>query len=464
LSASDAAGAGLVLPRLPVSSLLLLVWLSGALAVASTLVIAARRVRRLEQNAPAFPEGVVLHMARQVARELQVRTPFRVLRGARNSMPMTWGAWRPVLLLPAGAERWPAARLLAVLRHELAHVARRDALTQLVGELACVLHWFDPLTWLAAKRQRIEREHACDDLVLSCGAAASAYAQELVNLARSLRAQRATSLAAMAMAKSAGLRDRLTAVLDEGRNRQQLTVRLAVRVALITALATLPVMALTPGAAAAPSPVGAANPRDEVTPTVAGTPDPVAERSADREPPLDTPGLPLATPTSVESVQHPRIRGVSPGRTAAAGPAAQLRTDADLIARVLRQAARHSLTDNDMAELLIVAAQSGALEVAEARTAYLEAAKSLESSYELRRSLQAAVATGKLDEPATGVVLEAARAIDSDYERAELLLQVLQANPLTAGLRASFLAALDGIQSSWEHGRVASALMRQTGR
>ena len=39
-----------------------------------------------------------------------------------------------------------------------------------------IVFWFDPLVWVAAHQMRVEREHACDDYVLRCGAVASTYA------------------------------------------------------------------------------------------------------------------------------------------------------------------------------------------------------------------------------------------------------------------------------------------------
>ena len=58
-----------------------------------------------------------------------------------------------------------------VIVHELAHLKRHDiALGYVIAGLH-ILHWFNPLVWLAFHRMRVDRELACDALALS-------YAQE----------------------------------------------------------------------------------------------------------------------------------------------------------------------------------------------------------------------------------------------------------------------------------------------
>ena len=80
-----------------------------------------------------------------------------------------------------------AGELEAVLAHELAHVWRFDALTQLVAQVACAVYWFHPLVWLAARRVRIEAERACDALVVRAGMLPPDYAGDLLEIARTMR-------------------------------------------------------------------------------------------------------------------------------------------------------------------------------------------------------------------------------------------------------------------------------------
>jgi beta-lactamase regulating signal transducer with metallopeptidase domain len=129
-------------------------------------------------------------------------------------------------------------------RYPQAGGQRRYSLTQLVADVGCALYWFHPGAWLAARRLRMEREHACDDVVLLGSARASAFAHELLEIARTMRARPLLSRAALAMAQRSRLRARLVAVLeDRPRAARVLGALLApIAVAALTLVMTLAVV------------------------------------------------------------------------------------------------------------------------------------------------------------------------------------------------------------------------------
>ena len=102
------------------------------------------------------------------------------------------------------------------------------------------MHWFDPLAWLAARRLRIEAEHACDDLVLLAGSRPSLYAGHLLEVARALRAALPSPALTLPMARRPQLSDRIAAILDEARDRRPPGRAAAVAVALFAAAVVLP--------------------------------------------------------------------------------------------------------------------------------------------------------------------------------------------------------------------------------
>jgi hypothetical protein len=169
-------------------------------------------------------------------------------------MPQTWGTLRPAILLPADADDWPRERRRVVLMHELAHVKRKDCLTQAMAQIACALYWFNPLVWIAARRLRMERELACDDQVLGTGTRASDYADLLLDTARSIRSGSCSSLTAVAMARRSQLEGRLLAILDPSLNRKGLNRTGGSLVVLSLALIILPLASLRPTAQTKASP------------------------------------------------------------------------------------------------------------------------------------------------------------------------------------------------------------------
>ncbi len=215
----------------------LAVWFSGAVIILLSVAVGRLRLRALRRAAQSLSNGDWLAVLRLLCDELRIGRPVTLLQSADDVMPITWGWWQPVILLPAEADQWSLERRRVVLLHELAHVKRWDCLTQMIARLACAAYWFNPLVWVAARRMCIERERACDDLVLNGGCKASEYAAHLVEIARTFR--RVPQVAAIAMARSRGLERRVVAILDDHRNRHRVAKTTAALMALAVAGAGL---------------------------------------------------------------------------------------------------------------------------------------------------------------------------------------------------------------------------------
>ena len=203
--------------------LLLIGWVFGAAVTAAWFLLGTRRVRRIRlASVPA---------------DFGLETPARIRLSEAAPVPMVCGIWRQTIVLPAAARDWPDARLRAVLLHETAHIGRNDLRTQLLGQIACCLYWFQPLAWLALKRLSIERERACDDAVLAGGISATDYATHLMELARSLGRG---GIGVPAMAESSGLEGRVRELLDDNRSRSPLSWRAALAIASILVVFLFP--------------------------------------------------------------------------------------------------------------------------------------------------------------------------------------------------------------------------------
>src|SRR5205085_6328132 len=105
------------------------------------------------------------------------------------SAPVTVGILQPGVLLPESVATWTTAQVESALAHERAHVAARDNLAQLVGAIAVALHWWNPLTWAAARSARAARERAADDAAVLAGIAPVVLAEGILASAREMRAR-----------------------------------------------------------------------------------------------------------------------------------------------------------------------------------------------------------------------------------------------------------------------------------
>ena len=259
---------------------LLLVWMAGALAILGRLVLGLIAVQWMARRTERVIDAPWLPQARSLAAGLGI-SRITFLRSGRAAMPIACGILRPAVLMPSDADDWPADRLRIVLLHELAHVKRRDCLTHVLAQIACAAYWFNPLAWIAARHVRTERERACDDLVLASGTRGSDYADQLIEVARVMRAGRFPSViagASLAMAHRSQLEGRLMAILDPSVPRTGLSRMRTAAATLVFAIAIMPLASLQPWSVEARAPqtpaVAAQAPQPRPVPGPASAPQP----------------------------------------------------------------------------------------------------------------------------------------------------------------------------------------------
>lgn len=204
ISVTQSTWKGWIVVAIGIVAILLLVqMLLGLLAVWHV----ARHAEELKQD-DAMRE---LDAARDA---LALDKEVRLLRSARISVPVIWGVFKPVLLLPADVVTWPVERLRVVLLHELAHLKRYDGVSLLLTRIAVSLFWFHPLAWTLERAGRSECERACDDLVLASDVKPSEYADHLLAIARSMPTFDPFRSVTLAMSRKSQLEGRLLSILQ----------------------------------------------------------------------------------------------------------------------------------------------------------------------------------------------------------------------------------------------------------
>jgi TonB family protein len=218
------------------------VWAGGAVVSLAVLFVGALWLSWLGSRSTAANDqwGESL---KSICAELGFERRVRILVTSHPALLVTWGAFAPVILLPADARSWSSERIRLVLAHEVAHLVRRDWTIQLGAEIVRAINWFNPLFWFACRTLRSESEHACDDIVLDLGIGGTSYASHLIDLARTFSVHGRTWLPAPSIARPSTLERRVRAMLNPQVDRRPVSMlRRALLAAVLMAIA-LPIAA-----------------------------------------------------------------------------------------------------------------------------------------------------------------------------------------------------------------------------
>jgi beta-lactamase regulating signal transducer with metallopeptidase domain len=256
---TNAATAGTLLPRRLCALGLFALWSMGSPLIMARFLIGWTRLWRFARHCSEPREESLRATLDTILAQADFQRPIQVLQAATSesaAVPMTWGVWRPVLLLPANLTQWPQERLRVAVLHELAHIRRGDWLTQALGQIVCSLYWFQPLVWRLYKRAQMEAESACDDAVLLSGVPASEYATHLLSVVCTRQRRHDMLSGAVPMARPSQVSERVQAILNPGRSRGAIARSAVVLWLLMIGLALIPISHLRPLAQTVPAKSG----------------------------------------------------------------------------------------------------------------------------------------------------------------------------------------------------------------
>jgi bla regulator protein blaR1 len=219
-------------------SMLLALWIAGALLFLLPVVVGLSRTRSLRRTALPWIRGQSI--AQGVISDSGMRPRVDILLHDAVPGPMTCGVVNAAIVLPMDASSWSDEDLHRAIVHEVEHVRRADWLTQSMARTVAACYWFHPLVWMAWRQLALEAERACDDAVLQW-AAPDAYADQLVMLAQRMLDKRSVSLA---MASRTDLLARVRALLNSRQRRGPagmvwIAVACAITMALIVSISPL---------------------------------------------------------------------------------------------------------------------------------------------------------------------------------------------------------------------------------
>ncbi len=295
-------------PRVPVrvapgswSAWIMAMWAIAAFVMLLRLCVSYALLWKMKRQAADAP-AVVAAAAQSALRRLGVSRRVRVAVVNDAVSPMVAGPFRPTILLPAVMlESMDEAEIAQICLHEAAHLARRDDWALMAQRLIEVVFALHPLVrWIAAQIN-LEREIACDNLVILVTGSVRPYASCLTRIAELAGGFSGSSAAAAVGDARSHLTRRVETLLDKTRHAgaRLLGARFAVLacgLALVTLLA-----ARTPGVLVLLAPQGTI----VATPSAAPSVPAVAPQLAAQATPATRP-----TPATPAVAAQPAIQAI----------------------------------------------------------------------------------------------------------------------------------------------------------
>ena len=161
-------------------SLWFIVWCAGMIPAALFFVISY--LRCLMEFRTALP--VRSHYVEKWLEQQTLKRPVLVRQSDRISTPLTYGIFRPVILMPKKTDWKNEKQLQYILTHEYVHIYRYDTVTKLIAACALCVHWFNPFVWVMYRLFNRDIELACDESVIRQFGekSKSAYSLMLINM------------------------------------------------------------------------------------------------------------------------------------------------------------------------------------------------------------------------------------------------------------------------------------------
>ena len=199
-------------------------WLTGITLAALFFVFAYlwnfRRFRAAKTVDNAFTNNwLTSHRLRRI---ISIRESSKV------TAPLTYGIFRPVIIVPVGMDWEDTDTLNYAFSHEYIHIIRFDALLRILLIAALCAHWFNPLVWVMYILALRDIELSCDERVVRGFGLESrrAYALSLLKMEET---RRYINAFASGFSKNAA-RERLRAIM---KLRKATAIRTVVSVFLV---------------------------------------------------------------------------------------------------------------------------------------------------------------------------------------------------------------------------------------
>lgn len=151
-----------------VTNALMLIWLTGVLFLTVKTIYDQLRLKHALRTGRPIETPRLSSLFHETKQLLGVKRNVQFVASGRIPGPAVVGFYKPaVVISPNLLVKLKKEQLQFILAHEFAHIRRWDVAVNWVMHIILVLHWFNPLLWLAVHKARQDQEMACDACALN---------------------------------------------------------------------------------------------------------------------------------------------------------------------------------------------------------------------------------------------------------------------------------------------------------
>lgn len=218
--------------------LIVMLWLVGVSAFLLKLLGGLAYIQYLKNNYQYPLSDEWQQKLTAIAQKIPVRRTIKFAESALVKVPMVFGIFKPMILLPIGAiNNLTAKEVEAIIAHEVAHIYRNDYLLNILFSFIEIIFYFNPAVWWISANVRMERENCCDDVAIAvCGDSLS-YAKALLSL-QEISAP-SPSLAMSFSGNKKQLLSRVKRILNQPQNKSNIMEKLVATSLFLFAIISL---------------------------------------------------------------------------------------------------------------------------------------------------------------------------------------------------------------------------------
>jgi len=191
------------------------IWTFGLIFLLMRIILGLYGAHRLTRQGKRMSGSLWQLLLQRFLNAISIRRKISLLSHDQLKVPLTWGVFKPVVIMPTEARNWKKDQRSSALFHELSHVKRSDFLIKILALFSCSLYWFNPLSWFVFRLMKKEQEKACDELVLKAGVKPSTYAANLLSIQRAGQFQLNPPATVLGAVGKSQLNERLLAILKQ---------------------------------------------------------------------------------------------------------------------------------------------------------------------------------------------------------------------------------------------------------